>query len=156
LESFSFIKLLLGTSLGLHWVIAGLDVGRYQWSGIMPPILQIIALVILIATMVIGLWVYLHNPFASPVIRIQSERGHYVVTTGPYKYIRHPIYFIAILGVIFGPITLGSWWAILPTIPTIVFIFRRTVREDRFLQAELPGYTEYSAKVPYRLIPGIW
>jgi protein-S-isoprenylcysteine O-methyltransferase Ste14 len=101
-------------------------------------------------------WAMACNPFFSQVVRIQSERGHTVATTGPYRYVRHPAYIGMIL---FEPgmsALLGSWWAIIVGVMYAILIIVRTALEDRTLQAELTGYADYARQVRYRLIPGIW
>ncbi len=96
------------------------------------------------------------NAFLVTTVRIQEERGHRVVTNGPYRFLRHPTYVGAILFTWGGPLLLGSWWALIPgTIAVIAFVVR-TYLEDRTLQAELPGYQEYTQQVRYRLLPGVW
>jgi protein-S-isoprenylcysteine O-methyltransferase Ste14 len=85
-----------------------------------------------------------------------SERGHHVITGGPYRFIRHSGYLAMTL--IFGcsALALGSWWALLPAAGYALLILNRAAREDRFLQAELPGYADYAKRVHYRVLPGIW
>jgi len=96
------------------------------------------------------------NAFLSTVVRIQAERGHYVVTTGPYAYVRHPMYAGMVLTFWGVPLLLGSWWALLPgSLNALLFVIR-TALEDRTLQAELPGYADYVRKVRRRLVPGVW
>ena len=98
------------------------------------------------------------NRFFSSVIRIQSDRGQYVVTTGPYAFIRHPGYTAGILIILASGVGLGSWLAaaMLLAIATLPFLLYRAVTEDRILQAELPGYRDYARRVRWRLSPGIW
>lgn len=96
------------------------------------------------------------NPFFERTVRIQTERGHRVIDNGPYRFVRHPGY----LG-IFGwslttPLLLGSWWAFLPALLSIIGIMIRTALEDRTLREELTRYEEYTSRVHFRLIPGIW
>ena len=97
------------------------------------------------------------NRFASSVVRIQSDRGQYVVTSGPYALIRHPTYAAGIVIVLASGIALGSWLAaaFLAAIG-LPFLIYRTLTEDRVLQAQLPGYAEYAQRVRWRLAPGIW
>jgi len=101
-------------------------------------------------------WATASNTFFSQVVRIQTERGHTVATGGPYRYLRHPGYFGAILYELAAPILLGSWPALLISSVSAALLVLRTALEDRTLQAELPGYTEYARRVRYRLLPGIW
>lgn len=139
-----------------HFVIAGLDVGRYHWSDSVPAALQVVGLVLVVAGYVLAGWAISVNRFFSPVVRIQSERGHVVVTEGPYRWVRHPGYAAILLGLPAGGLMLGSWWSLAPFIPAAVLILRRTVIEDRFLQQHLEGYAEYAERVRSRLLPGVW
>jgi protein-S-isoprenylcysteine O-methyltransferase Ste14 len=138
------------------YVVAGLDAGRYGWSS-MPVAVQALGFVSVFVAMALTYWVMLSNPFLSSFVRIQDDRGHQVASTGPYQYVRHPMYVGVVL--LFGvgtPLLLGSWWALVPgAIITAIFVVR-TALEDRTLRAELPGYAEYAQRVRYRLLPGVW
>jgi len=143
--------------LVLHWIVAGLDRGRFHWSDTVPVWLQVAGLIGLAGGYVLCFWAMLENRFFSSVVRIQSERGQYVVTTGPYAFIRHPGYTAGILIIVASGPALGSWLAgALLVIGTLPFLLYRAVTEDRILQAELPGYRDYAARVRWRLTPGIW
>jgi protein-S-isoprenylcysteine O-methyltransferase Ste14 len=96
------------------------------------------------------------NPFLSTIVRIQDDRGHYVVTTGPYQYVRHPMYAMILLMWPGIALEMGSWWALIPAAVIVIVFVIRTALEDRTLRAELPGYVEYARRVRYRLIPGVW
>jgi protein-S-isoprenylcysteine O-methyltransferase Ste14 len=143
------------TSLGL-FVAAGLDVGRYNWTGGLPSWLKWMAFIIVLVVYALRYWAVLSNPFSSGVVRIQEERGHYVVEEGPYRYIRHPMYLGDVLYGISFPLFLESFWALIPGLIVIILFIIRTELEDRFLQENLPGYREYSNRVRARLIPGLW
>jgi protein-S-isoprenylcysteine O-methyltransferase Ste14 len=97
------------------------------------------------------------NRFFSSVVRIQSDRGQHVIMTGPYAFIRHPGYFAGFVIILASGVALGSWVAaavlIIPSIPGLLY---RAITEDRVLQAELPGYRDYAARVRWRVLPGIW
>ncbi len=137
------------------FAVAGLDAGRYGWS-VMPIALQVAGYVALLLAMTLTYWAMAVNPFLSTVVRIQDDRGHYVVTSGPYQYVRHPMYsaiFIMWPGI---ALALGSWWALIPAVVILVVFAIRTALEDKTLQAGLPGYAEYAHQTRYRLIPGIW
>ena len=96
------------------------------------------------------------NNYLSRVVRIQDDRAHQVIKTGPYRYIRHPMYLGIIFMIIFTPLALGSFYALIFS-ALIVFLFiLRTYLEDQTLQKELPGYKEYTSKVRFRLFPGVW
>ncbi len=136
-------------------IIAGLDAGRYGWSE-MPFILQVLgALGLFLAGWVIW-WALAENAYASRWARIQQDRGQQVVTSGPYRYLRHPMYAAIILLVFCIAIELGSWWALFPGGLIAGLFVIRTELEDRMLHEELAGYREYASQVRYRLIPGIW
>ena len=139
-----------------HWVVAGLDIGRFHWSNTVPLGMQVAGLVGLTASLGLVTWAVGVNPFFSPVVRIQRERGHHLVTAGPYQYLRHPGYVASLCSCLFGSLALGSWWAMLPLGAFVFMLLRRTALEDRFLQRELAGYTEYAQRVRYRLVPFIW
>lgn len=138
-----------------HWIIAGIDVGRYHFSDSIPFTLRVAGLVVLAFSFSLSLWAMHVNRFFSPVVRIQEERGHHLITTGPYRWIRHPGYLAAMLHVV-GTLSLGSWAAMLPMLPVIALVARRAVIEDRFLHEKLEGYGAYAARVRYRIVPGIW
>lgn len=139
-----------------HLIIAGLDAGRYGWSGTVPIAVPIAGLAGVGLSLALSIWSMRVNRFYSPVVRIQSERGHSVITSGPYRFVRHPGYTASlVLTVCQGP-ALGSYWSMLPLIPSIAMIFRRTIIEDRYLHANLQGYAEYAQRVRWRLAPRLW
>jgi protein-S-isoprenylcysteine O-methyltransferase Ste14 len=96
------------------------------------------------------------NRFFSSIPRIQSERGHTVISTGPYRFVRHPGYTAGLLAAITSGIALGSWISTFIAPIALALLVWRTIVEDRMLQRDLPGYGDYAARVPYRLVPGIW
>lgn len=138
------------------FVFALLDSGRWHVSPPMPVAWRIAGLIMFFTG--IGTFVYAMsvNRFFSSVVRIQDERGHSVIESGPYARVRHPGYLGMLLLGATMPLALGSWWAFVPGSVIVAFGFRRVVIEDRFLAANLPGYREYAARVRYRLLPGIW
>jgi protein-S-isoprenylcysteine O-methyltransferase Ste14 len=147
---------LVGMPLYLGYLaIAGLDAGRFHWSK-MPRSLQVAGLALFSASWALVDWAMVANRFFSSVVRIQTERGQHVVSAGPYRYVRHPGYAGAIVGLVCGPIALGSSWALSPVAPMVLIVLWRTVAEDRFLRQKLPGYTAYAERVHHRLLPGIW
>jgi len=101
-------------------------------------------------------WVTAANSYLSSYARIQQDRGQQVVTTGPYQYVRHPMYAAVIPFIICVALILGSWWALIPGGVIGVLFIIRTALEDRMLQDELPGYKEYAQRVRYRLLPRVW
>jgi protein-S-isoprenylcysteine O-methyltransferase Ste14 len=148
------IVLVLATFLGL-FPLAGLDVVRFHGSKV-PVWLVVLGYVLWCAGFGLSIWVYRVNNFAEPGVRIQTERGHRVVDTGPYAFVRHPLYSGAMLMLLGIPLSLGSYWALVFSALGALVLVVRTVLEDRTLQAELGGYRDYAAKVRHRLIPGVW
>src|SRR5262249_11726520 len=143
--------------LFMHWIVAGLDRGRFHWSGDVPGWLQGICFFIVAVGYALALWAMRVNRFFSSVIRIQADRGQQVVTTGPYAFIRHPGYTAGILIIAASGPALGSWLAAaLVVVFSLPFLLYRAVTEDRILQVELAGYSDYAARVRWRLVPGIW
>lgn len=139
-----------------HWVIAGLDVGRFHWSGDMPPLVQLAGFVGYAIGLGLAMWATLVNRFFSSAVRIQADRGQYVITTGPYQYVRHPGYSGGLLFLLCSGLALGSWWSILPILFAVADLIYRTMLEDQMLRRELPGYADYAERVRRRLIPGWW
>jgi len=139
-----------------HLIVAGLDVGRYHWSAPMPTWLSVLGLLLLAASMSLSTWAVHTNRFFSPVVRIQEERGHHVITGGPYRYVRHPGYTAAMGSIVASGLALGSWWSYAPLVPIVVMIVRRTIIEDRFLHEHLEGYAGFARQTRYRWIPGVW
>lgn len=136
-------------------VLAGLDAVRYQWAPL--PLWPVgLGAVLHIAGDVFILWTMMVNPYLEGGVRIQSERDHRVVTTGPYAIVRHPMYVGFILVLAGMPLVLGSSWAFLPAGIVALLLVIRTAFEDRTLQERLPGYQDYVRKTRHRLLPGIW
>jgi protein-S-isoprenylcysteine O-methyltransferase Ste14 len=139
----------------LHYFIAGLDVGRFGWSTV-PAVVQMAGFIAILAAFALVGWTLLSNPYASTAVRIQSDRGHAVISTGPYAFVRHPMYFAVFLFVLASGPALGSWWSELALLPVLAVFVRRTLIEDRMLHNELPGYDAYARKVRFRVVPGIF
>jgi protein-S-isoprenylcysteine O-methyltransferase Ste14 len=139
-----------------HWCIAGLDVGRFQWSDSVPPALQLVALAIFALALALMIWAMRVNRFFSAVIRLQEDRGHQLVTDGPYRWVRHPGYTAGFLLCLASGIALGSWVSALAGVACMPLLLRRTLAEDRFLKGNLKGYSVYAGAVRYRLVPGVW
>lgn len=137
------------------YLISGLDAGRYGWS-LVPEWVIWVAFVFVIPVYVVPFWAVMSNPFASGTGRIQSERGHHVVSAGPYRFVRHPMYSVMIAYGIAFPLFLGSYWALIPGGCVIVLFTLRTYLEDEFLQENLDGYEEYAKQVRWCLLPGVW
>lgn len=136
-------------------IIAGLD-HRYNWTTSLTTTHQFFFFAFSIIGILITAWAMAINNFFSSVVRIQSDRGQTVVTDGPYKYVRHPGYVGAILYNISIPLMLGSLWAAIPGILEMVLFVVRTKIEDDLLTHELSGYSQYSQKVRYKLVPFVW
>ncbi len=136
-------------------ILSGLD-RRFGWSGDYCLVIRLIALVIWVSGNIFSKWGAVSNKFYSRNVRIQKDRGHTVVTEGPYQYVRHPGYAGVIIASIATPIMLGSWWALIAVGVQVLFLIIRTALEDQLLQNELPGYAEYAKQTLYRLIPGVW
>jgi protein-S-isoprenylcysteine O-methyltransferase Ste14 len=136
-------------------VLAGLDVGRFKWSGLGIHFAVLGFIFYNIATFV-GIWAMSVNPHFEVTVRIQKERGHRVITTGPYRYVRHPGYVSGIFGMVAIPLIIGSVYGLIPAGVMILLLIVRTSLEDRTLRNELEGYTEYAQRVRYRLFPGVW
>jgi protein-S-isoprenylcysteine O-methyltransferase Ste14 len=155
-ESLVLAALVAGVLTAGHFVIAGLDVGRLHWSDSVPVGLEWAGLVIFAASLAIAQWASSENRFFSSVVRIQAERGHHVISSGPYAYVRHPGYAGAIGIALSSAIALGSWLSMLPSLLGVALIVRRISKEERVLREELPGYASYQERVRYRLVPGLW
>jgi len=135
--------------------VSGLDAGRYGWSTV-PTWVQILSIVLFIASWLFSLWAMVSNKYFETTVRIQAERGHKAVTSGPYGIIRHPGYASYIIMFSASATLLGSWWGLIPAGILAVGFVMRTVREDQTLLEKLPDYAAYAQKVRYRLFPGIW
>jgi protein-S-isoprenylcysteine O-methyltransferase Ste14 len=138
------------------FLVASLDGGRFKWSGEVPVAIIGVGIVLYVLSNLISGWVVLTNPYASSESRIQSERGQQVITTGPYHYVRHPMYLVAVIIWPATPLILESGWGIIPGILTALMMVIRTAFEDRMLLDELPGYAAYAQQTRFRLFPGIW
>jgi protein-S-isoprenylcysteine O-methyltransferase Ste14 len=137
-------------------IVAPLDAGRFNWSIPFPISVYAASYLLFITSLFIGLWAVRVNKFFSSVVRIQTDRGHVVVESGPYRFIRHPGYAGMILMIISLPLLLGSLWALIPAGIGVILIIIRTYLEDITLQKELRGYKDYIMKVKHMLVPGIW
>jgi protein-S-isoprenylcysteine O-methyltransferase Ste14 len=137
-------------------LVAGIDNGRFHWSGQMPAALIILAYVIYLLGNMLSGWAVIANPFFSSESRFQSDRNQAVTRTGPYRFLRHPAYLATIILGAVTPLLMGSWWAVIPGLLSALMILIRTAYEDRMLRAELPGYAEYAEQVHFRLFPAIW
>jgi protein-S-isoprenylcysteine O-methyltransferase Ste14 len=146
----------MGIMVLVTYVVSCLDV-RLGWSMQIPLGLEIAAAVVCAFSYDIFLqWSMVVNAFFTAIVRIQTEREHRVVTSGPYAFVRHPGYLATILFYVFTPILLGSLWGLIPSLMAGIILVIRTGLEDKTLQSELPGYREYALQTRFRLFPGIW
>jgi protein-S-isoprenylcysteine O-methyltransferase Ste14 len=147
------IVLLLASLLAI-FLVAALD-ARFGWSSVSTP-LVVAGYILFTFGFAITTWVYAVNKFAEPSVRIQSDRGHEVVDTGPYAIVRHPLYAASVVLFVGMALAMGSYWAFVPVAVGLLVIIERIILEDRLLQNELAGYKEYASRVRYRLVPGVW
>ena len=152
-------KMILGFSflatIGM-FIIGGLDSGRYLWSPDFPPVLYTIGIIFTACGQLLFLIAQKQNKFFSSTVRIQNERGHSVCETGLYNVVRHPAYMGNLIQSIGFPLIFGSLWSIIPVCFSIILLITRTYLEDNTLKNELKGYSEYTYKTRYRLIPYLW
>ena len=140
---------------GLIPLVTGLD-ALFGWSAPFRLPVKLAALVIILAGYVLGSYALMVNRFFSGMVRIQTERNHQVVSSGPYRWMRHPGYAGALATYLAVPFFLDSLWALLPALVISALLVVRTACEDATLQAELDGYQTYARQVRYRLLPGVW
>lgn len=149
------LTFLLGVGSILVMIAAGLE-ARSGKALMFSQMTKTVSLIFILIGYALGSYALVVNRFFSGMVRIQVERGHHVVSSGPYRWIRHPGYAGALLTYLATPFFLDSTWAIVPTIFLIVVLVIRTNLEDKTLQAELEGYPAYAGIVRFRLLPGIW
>jgi protein-S-isoprenylcysteine O-methyltransferase Ste14 len=144
----------LGTFLLGWFILNGID--HRLHGGDFTRVLQALGLAMLLVATVFIMWVLHENSFAAPLVKVQSERGHHVISSGPYAWVRHPMYSGAIVFFVGIPLLLGSLWGLIAA-PLLALLFAvRTIIEERTLRDGLAGYIDYTSQVRYRLIPGIW
>lgn len=154
----AFDKLFLATFIPLTFVqvaLAGLDAVRFRWSS-MPSWTLYAGIVIYLAGIALVSWALAINPFAETSVRIQSERGHTVVTSGPYSFVRHPMYVGSSLIYPATALMLGPQWALLTSFILVAMLIVRTALEDETLRRDLLGYEDYVSATQYRLVPRVW
>jgi protein-S-isoprenylcysteine O-methyltransferase Ste14 len=137
------------------WLIAiGLD--RRAHGSDVPLVLQVLGLAMYLLSTAFIMWVFRENSFAAPVVKVQAERHHHVISSGPYAFVRHPMYSGIMLFFVGVPLLLGSWWGVaMAPLFAVLFGIRARI-EERALVEGLPGYADYAARVRYRLVPGLW
>ena len=136
-------------------IVAALDDGRYHRSHV-PWWGSLVGYALIIAGFVGVTRATSVNKFFEPSVRIQADRGHRVIDTGPYAIVRHPGYALGYPLFLGMPLALGSLWALIPAMLLGPLLVLRTIWEDQTLREELPGYREYAQRVRYRLVPGVW
>jgi protein-S-isoprenylcysteine O-methyltransferase Ste14 len=141
--------------LALVFLIVAFDAVRFRWSRV-PVVLSWLAFGGILAAWAIIFWAFRENTFLSEFVRIQADRGHTVCTTGPYRFVRHPMYLAIILSVLCVPLFLGSFYALIPAGMIAGLFVLRTSLEDQTLRKELPGYSEYASKTRWKLVPKMW
>ena len=146
---------LAGLGGGLIPLVAGLD-ARFGWSPAFSMPVIIASLAVILAGYALASYALIENRFFSGMVRIQTDRGHEVVSSGPYRWLRHPGYAGGLLTYLATPFFLDSLWAFLPALFITIVLVIRTRLEDSTLQNELEGYREYARQVRYRLLPGVW
>ena len=139
-----------------QFLVACMDIGHWNRFDNVPVALQAVSLVLMTAGWSMMLWSMLTNMYFSSAIRLQQDRGQTVIDTGPYGWIRHPGYAFSVVGFLTEGLALGSWLTLVPALLIVAQLAYRTVLEERMLQPGLPGYSEYSQRVRYRWIPGLW
>lgn len=155
-EAWDKIFVILANLVFITWlVLMPLDAVRFRWSQV-PVWLQMFGAVVLLCSFVLFFLTFRENSYLSPVVRIQEERGQTVVSTGPYHYVRHPMYSALLLFVPGTAFLLGSWYGLLMGLVLVGMVAVRAVLEERTLRAELQGYGAYMEHVEYRLIPHVW
>ncbi len=137
-------------------VTGSLDTGRFHWTRPLPWAVYFVSYLVFILSSAFLFWSMWVNRFFSSVVRIQSDRGQTVIQNGPYRFVRHPGYLGGIVWIFTNPLILGSLQALIPAGAAVILLLLRTCLEDRTLQKELPGYSEYARRVRYRLLPGVW
>jgi protein-S-isoprenylcysteine O-methyltransferase Ste14 len=149
------ILALAGLGFFAWLALMGLDAGRFHWSRV-PWWVQALGAVLLIGSFWLFYLTFRYNPYLSPAVRLQSERAHSVVDTGPYRYVRHPMYAGFALFTASTALLLGSWAGLVASVALVALVAVRATLEERVLRAELEGYDVYARRVRYRLIPFIW
>lgn len=149
------MSLFLIAGIGLY-LIPGFDVVRYGWSESLPVWVKVLAMVLHLPCFVMLGWIMHENTYLAQVVKIDEERGHKVITTGPYRLVRHPMYTVIILLLFAVPVALGSRFALILALFLTALLIVRTYLEDHTLHVELEGYPEYAKQTRYRLVPWLW
>jgi protein-S-isoprenylcysteine O-methyltransferase Ste14 len=143
-------------SFFLIWLtMMPLDAVRFHWSAV-PSWLQVVGVVLLLGTFYVFFVTFRENTYLSPAVRVQTDRGQSVVSTGPYHVVRHPMYAAFVIFLVGTTLLLGSWFGLIVGLILVIGVAIRAVQEEHTLRAELPGYTAYLTQVKYRLLPFVW
>lgn len=153
LWDYIFIALVIG-GMAAILPVAGFD--RRFGGASAPDWIVVLGYVVFIISFIGQVWPQAVNRHFEPGVRIQDDRGQTVIDTGPYAIVRHPGYISGSLLALGVAMVLGSWWAFVPIVIVVVGLIVRTVFEERTLRAELPGYAEYTQRVKWRWVPGVW
>lgn len=149
------IFMLAFAAVTLFWLVAmGLD--RRGLASDVPLVLQTLGLALYLLSTILIMWVFRANSFAAPVVKVQAERRHHVVSSGPYALVRHPMYSAVILFFAGVALLLGSWWGVAIALLFAALFAIRVPIEERTLREGLPDYADYADRVRYRLVPGLW
>lgn len=157
-EGLAWDKRLVGLSFAcsfVMFVLAGMDVGRFGWTGPLPPLVPAVGAALMFAGQLVFALAKRENRWFTSTVRLQPERGHAVCDTGPYRFVRHPGYLGLLVSQLAFPLVLGSGIAMLPAFLLCGATFFRAQREDEFLRKNLTGYAAYAARTPWLLFPGL-
>ncbi len=146
---------LLYAAIFLWLLFASFDAGRFHWSSV-PPGVEIAGAFILVSSFVLFFLTFRANRYLATVVRVQEDRGQVVITTGPYRFVRHPMYAATLVFFLGTPLLLGEWYGVLLSPIAAAVLAWRALLEERTLQKELPGYAEYMTRTRYRLVPLVW
>lgn len=146
---------LIYVAMFLWLLFTAFDAARFHWSPV-PAWLQVAGCLILLLSFALFFLTFRANAFLSPLVRIQKDRGQTVISTGPYRYVRHPMYAATLVFIVGTPLLLGAWFGLFGGPLVAAVLAWRSVLEEKSLQRDLPGYREYTERVRYRLIPFLW
>lgn len=151
----AILGLLFLTTLAMY-IVAGLDSGRYHWSPDFSLPLVVLGILLTASGQLLFLIAQKQNKFFSSTVRIQKEREHKVCDKGLYQFVRHPAYLGMMIQSLGFPLLFESLWSFLPIALMLILLVTRTYLEDNTLIDELKGYSEYSQKTRYRIVPYVW
>lgn len=140
----------------LMFVVAGLDSGRFFWSGELWPGLTVLGAILMLSGQIIFSLARRANRFFFSTLRIETDKVHEVCQTGPYKLIRHPGYLGLMISILGFPLLMNSYWSYIPVLLAVIVLILRTLMEDNYLKENLHKYEEFIRKTRWRLIPGVF